>query len=315
MEARKTDTSGKMMLKEIAEGLNQPQKALPSKYFYDERGSELFETICEQEEYYLSRAEVQIMQDNIEEIVQLLGTGVRLIEPGSGNSRKTRLLLNHLPEITAYLPVEISETFLATVVDQLSLEYPALNIHPVIADYTRMFELPAKENVHARNVVFYPGSSIGNFAPQQAQQFLGMLSELTKKDGGLLIGVDLKKDPEILEAAYNDAEGVTAMFNKNLLLHINRALEADFNIDGFEHRARYNAEKGRIEMHLVSLYKQSVAIGTEEFRLEKGEYIHTENSYKYTIKEFQKLASPYFRAEEVWTDQDQLFSVQYFSPY
>lgn len=318
METGKTEqavsTSSKLMLKEVTEGLSQPQKTLLSKYFYDERGSELFEAICELDEYYLSRTEIQIMQDNIDEIMQALGSGIRLIEPGSGNSRKTRLLLDYLTDVTGYIPVEISEAFLTSVVDQLSFEYPELHIQPVVADYTHPFELPPARGFYSKNIVFYPGSTIGNFTPARAQQFLGMISELTEEKGELLIGIDLKKDPKIIEAAYNDAAGVTALFNKNLLVRLNRDLGTNFDINKFKHRAIYNSQEGRIEMHLVSLTEQLVKAGRTEFQLKKGEYIHTENSYKYSLEEFEKLAAPYFQIKKVWTDKDNQFSVQYLTP-
>lgn len=299
------------MLKEVLDGLNKHQKTLPSKYFYDERGSRLFEAICHLDEYYPTRTEIRIMKDNINEIVNVLGSGIRLIELGSGSSRKTRLLLDHLPHLSTYIPVEISETFLTSVARQLSFEYPSLNIQPVATDYTHPFMLPEGAPPSSGNVAFFPGSTIGNFTPDRAQAFLGLISDLIGESGGLLIGVDLKKDPEILEAAYNDKRGLTAEFNKNLLVRLNRELDANFEIDQFRHRAIYNEEDGRIEMHLVSLKKQWIEIDQNEFLFEKGEYIHTENSYKYSLQDFEELAAPHFHVKNVWTDENNLFSIQY----
>lgn len=306
--------AGETILDEVMEGLNRTQKTLPSKFFYDERGSRLFETITDLPEYYLTRTEIKIIRKHIDEIVWTLGPAIRLIEPGSGNSRKTRLLLDHIPDICAYIPVEISATFLSSVTAKLSDQYPGLNIIPVADDYTRQLKLPAEKHAECRDVVFFPGSTIGNFTPGQAQSFLAMVAGQVKDNGGLLIGTDLKKDPEILEAAYNDSKGVTAEFNKNLLVRLNRELGTNFNISQFEHRAVYNSEKSRIEMHLVSLVRQKVNIGKSEVSFRKGEYIHTENSYKYSLKKFKTLASPYFNIEKVWTDEHGLFAVQYLVP-
>ncbi len=299
------------MFREVIEGLNKTQKTLPSKYFYDKRGSELFGKICGLEEYYLTGTEIQIIKDNIDEIVNELGSGIRLIELGSGSSRKTRLLLDHLPQLAEYVPVEISATLLASVAGQLSFEYPNLKIHPVAADYTQPFKLPEGAITRSRKIVFFPGSTIGNFTPGRAKAFLEMISNIVGESGALLIGVDLKKDAQILEAAYNDTQGLTAAFNQNILLRLNRELDANFNIDLFEHRAIYNSKEGRIEMHLVSLKKQTVEIGQNKFLFERGEYIHTENCYKYSLSGFKELFAPHFHLQNVWMDEDNLFSIQY----
>ncbi|MEX0994410.1 MAG: L-histidine N(alpha)-methyltransferase, partial [Balneolaceae bacterium] len=306
-------TAGQLMFKEVVEGMSRPAKILPTKYLYDQRGSELFDQICEVDEYYPTDTEISIMKKNIGEMTDLLGRGVRLIEFGSGSSFKTRLLLDHLEELSGYIPVEISGKFLRKAVRRLREEYPGLQIYPVVADYTQPFELP--ENGSGRkNVVYFPGSTIGNFRPEKAREFLRRIAVLTGSDGGLLIGVDLKKDRKILEAAYNDADGVTAAFNKNILVRFNRELNADFDIDRFAHRAFYNEAKGRIEMHLVSLTEQNIHIGNTTFHLKEGETLHTENSYKYTTEEFKKLASGIFDVTKIWVDDAEYFSVQYLTP-
>lgn len=299
------------MLEEVLAGLQKPQKVLSSKFFYDERGSELFEQITRLKEYYLTRTEYNIMQDHIGEITSAIGSGSVIVEPGSGSSKKVRLLLDHLREVSAYIPVEISQEYLADVVNELRREYPNLLIKPVCADYTKPFQLPEVNKPFEYYVVFYPGSTIGNFYPNEAQRFLQMLSEFMVPGGGLLIGVDLKKDSAILEAAYNDSKGVTAGFNKNMLVRLNRELDADFNLEQFDHQAFYNEEKGRIEMHLVSVQNQTVHISGKSIPFKKGETIHTENSYKYSPDDFKMLVSDWFEVEKIWTDDDDLFSLQY----
>lgn len=251
------------------------------------------------------------MTSNITEIAAVIGSESVIIEPGSGSSKKTRLLLDEIPKLAAYVPVEISQEYLARMVKELRSEYPGLLVKPVCADYTKPFELPEIDTPFEYYVVFYPGSTIGNFRPETAQSFLQMLAEFMVPGGGLLIGVDLKKDPELLEAAYNDKKGVTAAFNKNMLVRLNRELNANFEVDQFVHHAFYNQEKGRIEMHLVSQSEQRVRIGDESISFKKGETIHTENSYKYSLQDFEALVSEWFSVDQVWTDDDDLFSLQY----
>lgn len=299
------------MLDEILNGLSQPQKSLPSKLFYDERGSLLFEQITHLEEYYLTRAERQIMQHNISEITDVIGKNSVIIEPGSGNSAKMRLLLDNLPELKAYIPVDISREYLGEIVEELRRDYPHLLIKPVCADYTKPFSLPKIEKPFDYYVVYYPGSTIGNFQPEEAQNFLEMLSKFMIPGGGLLIGVDLQKDKQILEAAYNDSEQITAAFNKNILLCLNREFGADFILGKFDHLAFYNEEANRIEMHLQSNCNQTVRIGDSSIHFEKGETIHTENSYKYSHESFRLLAAGQFTVKKVWTDDRELFSLQY----
>lgn len=299
------------MLQEVLEGLQEQQKRLPSKYFYDERGSELFEQITHLEEYYPTRTEKKIMHQHIGEITGCIGNNSVIVELGSGSSQKTRLLLDHLPRISAYVPVDISEEYLQKVVASLRSEYPKLTIKPVCADYTHSFDIPNLDQPFDYYVIFYPGSTIGNFKPQRAKDFLGTVARLLVPGGGLLIGVDLKKDVRILEDAYNDKKGITAAFNKNILVRLNRELGADFDIDNFRHEATYNSELGRIEMHLFSETEQQVHLNGTTIQLHEGESIHTENSYKYTLKEFEALVSDWFEVKNVWTDKDQLFSIQY----
>jgi len=286
------------MLEEVLEGLRGPQKSLPSKYFYDERGSRLFEQITRLKEYYPTRTEKAIMQQYMPEIAECIAGDSVLVELGSGSSKKIRLLLNHLTNIAAYVPVEISGKYLAEVVRTLKQDYPNLLIKPVCADYTKPFQFPPIQNPHTYYILFYPGSTIGNFRPCQAQQFLETISRILNPGGGMIIGVDLKKNKKIMEAAYNDKKGITAAFNKNILWHLNRELNADFNPVNFQHKAFYNQEEGRVEMHLISEKKHEVSVAGQTFFFEKGESIHTENSYKYTLDEFEKLVQPWFQLKK-----------------
>ncbi len=297
-------------LGDVLSGLGQPQKTVPCKYLYDEEGSKLFDAICDLEEYYPTRTEWSIMQQYIGEIAPHLGRDCCLIEYGSGSSLKTRILLDHLERLAGYVPIDISRPHLMQSAARLSQAYPNLVIRPVCADYTNLFQLPQMEGQVSRNVVYFPGSTIGNFDPAEAQTFLSRVAQVCGKGGKLLIGVDLKKDVQVLEEAYNDKKGVTAAFNLNLLRRINREVGGAFRLDLFEHRACYNTEQGRIEMHLVSLSDQTVRVGDAKVFFQRGETIHTENSYKYSLDGFARLAgSAGFEAEGVWTDADQLFSV------
>jgi dimethylhistidine N-methyltransferase len=302
---------------EVVDGLRAEVKTLPCKYLYDAVGSELFDEICELDEYYPTRTELSIMNDSVEEIACLFGDRFRLVEYGSGSSVKTRVLLSRLTELDAYVPVDISRSHLCQSANRLSAEYPYLPVIPVCADYTVAFHLPATplgEEEKERNIVYFPGSTIGNFHPSEAKDFLVRVAEQCGLGGGLLIGVDLKKDANVMRAAYNDARGVTAAFNLNLLARINRELNGDFVLGNFEHSAFYNAPLGRIEMHLVSTVKQMVRIGREFFQFDEGESIRTECSYKYTVDEFANLArTAGFDLANVWTDANDLFSVQYFT--
>ncbi|HXG31512.1 MAG TPA: L-histidine N(alpha)-methyltransferase [Thermodesulfobacteriota bacterium] len=301
------------LIAEVMEGLRKPQKELPCKLFYDERGSLLFDEICGLKEYYLTRTEMAIMDKYISEISDTLGSGCLLIELGSGSSKKIRLILDHLEEPAGYMPIDISFKHLMKSVSALARDYPRLRIVPVYADYTQPFSLPRFYIPYSRKVVYFPGSTIGNFTREYAGLFLERIARLTGGGSGLLIGVDLKKDKRTLEAAYNDGKGVTAAFNLNMLERLNRELGADFDLSRWRHHAFYNDGVGRIEMHLVSLEDQYVHIGDGGVFFEKGETILTEYSYKYTLEEFRELVSDAFRIERVWTDEKRRFSVQYLS--
>lgn len=299
---------------EVIRGLKQCPRRIPPKFFYDKTGSEIFATICDTEEYYVTRTEIGILERYRHEIGKLIGLGCTLLEPGSGDSRKVHILLESLkPDV--YLPMDISRDYLKNVAQKLADEYPWLDIHAACVDYTKPLDLSFLQTDNgnsARKIAFFPGSSIGNFEPRQAVAFLKNIARMVQPDGGLLIGVDLKKDPNVLHAAYNDNAGVTADFNLNLLKRINEELDGDFEIDDFSHRAIYNADKGRVEMHLVSQCTQTVNIDQECFHFTANDYIHTENSYKYHIEEFQLLARESgFRPLQCWTDEEQLFSVHF----
>jgi dimethylhistidine N-methyltransferase len=299
-------------LAEVLGGLRKAQKELPSKYFYDERGAALFERICTLEEYYIPATEAAIMEASIEEMVELIGPRVQLIEYGSGDCMKVRVLLNHLEDAAAYLPIDISQEQLVRESEDLEIQYPDLDILPVCADYTSDFKLPVPKRRAERTVVYFPGSTIGNFDPVPAQNFLRHIAEVCGVGGGLLIGVDLKKDPVLLHRAYNDSEGVTAEFNLNLLRRINNQLDADFEPDWFEHYAFYNPKENRVEMHLVSMKEQVVHVAGHSIYFAQGESIWTESSYKFSPEEFEHLAATAgFKVEKLWTDKHRMFSVQY----
>lgn len=303
----------KTMLEEVLTGLKQEQKMLPSKFFYDERGSQLFDEITELEEYYPTRTERKILEDNVGEIEEFLGERVLLVEPGSGSSSKTKILLKNMNNICCYIPMDISGDYLYKIADELRGEFPEISIIPLSADYTKPFELP-ESSPDARKVVFYPGSTIGNFKLEKVEQFLKVIHDIVEEDGAFLIGADLQKDIFVLEDAYNDSKGITADFNKNLLVHLNREIGTQFDTDLFEHRAIWNEEKGRIEMHLFVIKSHSVMVGEEMIEFEKGESIHTENSHKYTLNSFSEMVSDWFEVKKVWTDEKDYFSLQYLEP-
>ncbi len=300
-------------LSEAIAGLSQPQKMLPCKFFYDEQGSMLFNEICELEEYYPTRTENQILRDNIKEIGGFIGRGCRLLEFGSGTSAKTRHLLTHLRDMSEYVPIDISGPQLVESAIQLASEFPDLEINPIEADYGEILKLPIPKRKPKRTVAFFPGSTIGNLQPDEAIAFLRNIASLCGNEGALLIGVDRKKDRRILEAAYNDRNGVTAKFNLNILARANRELGADFNLAAFHHRARYNETHGRIEMHLVSGHPQIAHLDTRQFSFEEEEYITTEYSYKYVLNDFKRLAlKAGFELVKNWEDHNHLFSVLFF---
>ncbi|MDB5809509.1 MAG: dimethylhistidine N-methyltransferase [Betaproteobacteria bacterium] len=301
------------MLDEVWAGLSKPQKELSPKLFYDARGCELFEAICGLPEYYPTRTEVSIMRAHAPAMARLLGRDCALIEIGCGNSDKTRALLAEL-EPDVFVAVDIAREQLEASCRVIAKAFPQMQVVALRADFAHAFELPRADLGSGRRVLYFPGSTIGNFTPAEAREFLARWAPLLGAGGAALIGVDLKKDPAILNAAYNDAQGVTAEFNLNVLRHINAELGANFDLAGFRHDARYVEATGRIEMHLVSLKAQRVALAGRMLEFRPGETIHTENSCKYEIAEFQALGKAAgFEARACWTDDDRLFSVHYFS--
>jgi len=294
--------------KDVIAGLSLPQKALPPKYFYDARGSRLFEAICGLREYYPTRAELQLMRIHMGAIARFAGRGCALIEYGSGAGRKSRLLIEAVRP-SAYFPVDISSDALRGAAARLGRRFPWLAIRAVHGDFSRPLEIPMAQ-AKGRRVVYFPGSTIGNLTPAEAHAFLRATRRQVGPRGAMLVGVDLKKDVALLHAAYNDARGVTAAFNLNLLARINRELGGDFKLRRFRHYAFYNAALGRIEMHLVSRERQTVRVGNARFALEPGESIHTENSYKYSVDGFRALARRAgFRAGKLWLDRRGLFAL------
>jgi L-histidine Nalpha-methyltransferase len=297
---------------DVLRGLKAPKKELPCKYFYDEIGSALFEQITELDEYYPTRTELGIMTRHAAEMAGLLGPRCLLIEYGSGSSLKTRHLLDQLRDPAGYVPIDVSGEYLRNSARALAEEYPDIEILPLCADFTRPLDLPACRKPATRRVVYFPGSTLGNFTPGQAIALLRQTAALCGRDGGFLLGIDLRKDPCVLEAAYNDRRGVTAAFNLNILTRINRELGADFDLDQFAHQALYDAAHGRIEMHLISRREQVVHMGEESIFFDAGESIHTENSYKFSLPVLTDLAEAGgFEVERVWTDERQYFSVAY----
>lgn len=295
---------------EILRGLASRPKRIPPKFFYDERGSELFDGICNTPEYYLTRTEISLLRRHAKEITALAGPECLLLELGSGASKKVRLLLENL-QPSAYMGIDISRDFLLNSTRKLAADYPWLEVHAACADFTQALNLSYCPN-HLKRLAFFPGSTIGNFEPDEAVSFLRRLRRVLHPDGALLIGIDLKKDPAILHAAYNDAQGITAEFNLNLLRRIRRELDTDLNPANFQHRAVYNETLGRIEMHLVSLHAQRLHIGDHWFSFAAGETVHTENSYKYTLAEAESLAEQAgYRAERIWTDDQMFFGIFY----
>lgn len=294
----------------VVTGLQQSPKQLHPKFFYDEEGSQLFEQICQQPEYYVPDVERDIYETHAHEIIATLGEDSHIIEPGAGSCAKIRFILDRL-QPAMYVPMDISAEHLHASAHKLATDYPHLLIHAVCVDHTKPFELPAQIPQHKR-VFFYPGSSLGNFHPDEAIHFLQDLREKAGEDGSLLLGIDTKKPVDILNRAYNDAAGVTAAFNLNLLKRIQTELDADVNMDGFYHHAFYNAAQGRIEMHLFSHKDQTLRVNGDTFHFMAGESIHTENSYKYTADELRALAwEAGWQGEKVWQDERKYFSVHF----
>ena len=302
-------------LKEILMGLSKSQKTIHPKYLYDKKGSEIFEMICNLPEYYPTSAERSILQLHGKEIARLIGRDALIIEPGAGSCEKTRILLHFLNKPSGYVPIEISREILLRMTMELSDEFTDLRLFPVCADFTQDIDLPLTvESQRGNKVIFFPGSTIGNLHPFEATIFLKKLSKLVGTNGELLIGVDLKKDPSILESAYNDSSGVTASFNLNLLTRLNREADANFQLNNFQHEAIYNQKLGRVEMHLRSKIPQLVRVNQTIFRFREGETIHTECSYKYTVEEFCEFAAKArFVIKKFWLDEKNQFAVYYFS--
>ena len=301
------------LLGDIIAGLSSDPRALPCKYFYDERGAALFQKICELPEYYITRTEIDILDRYRAEIALQLGPNIELIGLGTGAGTKTRILVEALLTPAAYIPVDISEKQLRKSSALFRKIFPNLEILPVCADYLQAVTLPSPRHKAARNVVYFPGSTIGNFEPKEALEFLCRIANVSGRGGGLLIGVDLQKDQNVIEAAYNDKAGVTAEFNLNLLAHINRETGANFDLSRWQHRAIYNAEAGRIEMYLISATDQTVRIQDREFRFRASEKILTEHSYKHAPEGFIALARQAgFDFVKLWTDDARLFGVFYF---
>lgn len=299
----------------VIEGLKKPEKELSPVWFYDELGSFLFDSICELPEYYLTRTEISIMREHAAEMGQHIGREAAIIELGSGTSLKTRLLLDQIEMPATYVPVDIAREHLLNAAGAIARDYPDLRVLPVCANFMQEFELPQHVADARRRVVYFPGSTIGNFAMEQARELLKRIRQAVGRNGAVLIGVDLRKDPRVLQRAYNDEAGVTAEFNINALRHLNRELGADFDLEAFEHAAIWVENKSRIEMHLISKQDQSVHIGDQELQIAQGEHIRTEYSHKYTLEGFSDLAaSADFSVSRVWMDPARLFSVQLLEP-
>ncbi len=295
----------------VLAGLGSLPRAIPAKFLYDARGSALFDAICEQPEYYPTRTETQILRACAGDIARLAGSGCALVEYGSGSSVKTRLLLDAMPDLHAYVPIDISRQHLDLTARRLREDYPWLRVEPVSADYMALDALPPEIN-GARRIGFFPGSTIGNLTPEEAVLFLHRARRLLRSDGALILGVDLKKDPERLHDAYNDAAGVTAQFTLNLLRRMNRELEANFDLSAFAHEAFYNEAAGRIEIYFRSLGDQTVSVAGRRFTFAEGERVHTEYSYKYDDADIAELARRGgFSIAHTWSDPERLFAVAF----
>lgn len=300
---------------DVLKGLQAQPKQLSPVWFYDATGSALFDAICELPEYYITRTELQIMREHAREMAALIGQHAAIIEFGSGSSLKTRLLLDELRQPAAYVPVDISREHLLQTAQHLADDYPQLKILPVVADFTTRFAPPSQVVSTERRIVYFPGSTLGNFEHPQATALLANMRELVGARGAVLIGFDLRKDAAMLERAYDDAQGVTARFNLNALRHVNTVLGADFDLQAFRHQARWMAQDSRIEMRLVSLRDQVVHLAGHRIPIARDEYIRTEYSHKYTLDSFAALTGAVgLTAAHSWTDAQQLFCVQLLTP-
>jgi dimethylhistidine N-methyltransferase len=297
-------------LAELADALAEQPPRIPSKYLYDERGSALFDRICDLPEYYPTRSELAIMEQHAAEMARALGPDATVVEYGTGTGRKTRLLLAALDRPCAYVPVDVAAEFLSAASARLAAEFPAVAVVPVWADFTRPFLLPPDVPRGRRRVAYFPGSTIGNFEPDEARALLAEMRDRVGPGGAALVGVDLRKDPRVLEAAYDDAAGVTARFNLNVLAHVNRRFGLAFDPSRFRHRAPWVDRAGRIEMRLVSTVRHEVDVAGRRYRFEPGDYILTEYSHKYRLTEFAALAQTAgWRTRRTWTDAEARFSV------
>ena len=306
-------------LQDVIDGLSKAQKTLPAKYFYDEKGSQLFEEICALDEYYITRKEKRILQDISAEVAHIIGDKARLIEPGAGSGEKAEILLQVMQDVACFVPVEISTEALQQTMRLMKMRFPDLTVFPMLGDFTdpdHLEKIPETSADDGRNLVFFPGSTIGNFDEHQATRVMQSLAKLAEEDGAVLLGVDLLKDPARLISAYDDAAGTTAAFNGNILERINRELDADFDVSqGFRHEARFNADKNRVEMHLVARHDQSVNIDGHRITFHRNESIHTENSHKYSQALVEKLAaSADLHVTKVWMDADHDFGVFLLQP-
>jgi dimethylhistidine N-methyltransferase len=297
---------------DVLAGLSSRPRSIPPKYLYDERGSALFDDICESDDYYVTQTEISILEDNLDEIRDLIGPRPRVVELGSGTGLKTRMFLNHLESPSTIFPIDISKSAVlscAREVAELDLD---VEIIPICADYTRPLELPETERPFESTVAFFPGSTLGNFEPKEQYDFLSRIADMCGEEGGLLIGVDLVKDPQVLHKAYNDSDGATSSFNLNLLRRMNRELEASFDFDDWSHRDAWQPRHQRMEMRLLSGRDQTVEVADESFDFRGGEHIVTEHSYKFTREGFAEMAREVgFRDPICWTDDNDWFSLWY----
>ena len=303
-----------VFLNEILSSLNEPQKKISPKFLYDQKGSELYQKICDLQEYYLTRAENKILKTYAHEMSRLIGPNSLIIEPGSGGADKVMHLLLRLNRVRAYIPIDISMTSVQDLVKSFYQRLPKLEVIPLVADFTQILSLPQIVSEHkGKKVIFIPGSTAGNFSPVEMKNLFKRYIDMCGGEAAFLVGIDLKKDPNLLQLAYDDTQGVTAAFNLNLLTRLNRDFGAKFNPSEFYHQAIYNNEEGRVEMHLVSKIDQKINIKDQEIVLKKGESIHTESSYKYNIEEFcQHCGEINLRLRKYWKDPEQLFCMYYF---
>lgn len=300
------------MRKDVLGGLARDPKILPSQYLYDERGAVLFDQICDTQDYYVTQTEISILRKNLDQIKELIGPDAVVIEPGSGSGVKTKLLLEGLDDPAGYVPIDVAKKQLAEFAASMDKAYPDLDVTPVCADFTAEYELPQHVEEHRKRIIYFPGSTIGNFMPDVALGLLRHMRQLCGSSGGILIGVDLRKEHGILERAYDDSEGVSKDFAMNYLVRLNRELNAEFTMDSFDYEAVFNEGESRIEMALVSLQDQTVSLDGADVTFKKGERVRTEVSYKYSLEDFAGLAAKAgLKVEAVWMDERRLFSIQY----